>query len=126
MSTAIPSPADAIMDRRVYQAGQVVFEEGDSANSAYIIRSGAVDIVKRTPAETIVLVTLKANQAFGELALIDGSPRSATAIATEMTELMVIPAAKFQAKMDALDPFMRIWVQFLKHRILDLSSRVTE
>lgn len=126
MSQAPTEPADAIMDRRIYQAGQVVFEEGDSANSAYIIRSGAIDIVKRTPSDTIVLVTLRANQAFGELALIDGSPRSATAIASEMTELMVISAARFQAKMDALDPFMRIWVEFLKHRILDLSSRVTE
>ncbi len=126
MSKPNASPADAIMDRRIYQADQVIFEEGDAANAAFVIRSGSVLIVKRTPTENIVLVRLVANQAFGELALIDGSPRSATAIAAEMTELMVIPAAKFQAKMDGLDPFMRTWVQFLKHRILDLSSRVVE
>lgn len=118
--------ADSIQDRRIYQADQVIFEEGGPANAAFIIRSGSVLIVKRTATENIVLVKLGPSQAFGELALIDGSPRSATAIAAEMTELMVVPAAKFQAKMDGLDPFMRTWVQFLKHRILDLSSRVLE
>ena len=109
-----------------YQTGQVIFEEGDPANSAFMILSGSVMIVKRTQAEDVVLTTLKANQAFGELALIDGTRRSATAIAAVATKLAVVPAARFQAKMDALDPFMRAWVQFLKHRILDLSSRVTE
>ncbi|MBF0166967.1 MAG: cyclic nucleotide-binding domain-containing protein [Alphaproteobacteria bacterium] len=109
-----------------YKKGQVIFEEGDAANSAFMILSGSVMIVKRTAAEDVLLTTLKANQAFGELALIDGTKRSATAIAALDTKLAVVPAAKFQAKMDALDPFMRAWVQFLKHRILDLSSRVAE
>ncbi|MBI5166075.1 MAG: cyclic nucleotide-binding domain-containing protein [Magnetospirillum sp.] len=117
---------DTVFDRRVYQADQVIFEEGDAANSAYIVRSGSVRIVKRTSGDPVVLTTLTANQAFGELALIDNSPRSATAIAAEMTELMMIPASKFQAKMESLDPFMRTWVHFLKHRILDLSSRLAE
>ena len=111
---------------QAYLPGQVIFEEGDAADCAYMIRSGSVQIVKRTASETIVLTTLTINQAFGELALLDRSPRSATAIAAEATELAVVPAVKFQAKMDALDPFMRTWVQFLKHRILDLSSRVVE
>jgi CRP-like cAMP-binding protein len=111
---------------QIYQANQVIFEEGDPANCAFMIRSGTVQIVKRTPSENVVLTTLTAGQAFGELALIDRSPRSATAIAGETTELAVVSAAKFQAKMDALDPFMQAWVQFLKHRILDLSSRVVE
>lgn len=109
-----------------YQAGQVIFEEGEAASSAFMILAGSVKIVKRTAGEDVLLTTLKANQAFGELALIDGSKRSATAIAALDTKLAVVPAAKFQAKMDALDPFMRAWVQFLKHRILDLSSRVAE
>lgn len=119
-------PADSGMDCQVYQADQVIFEEGDPAETAYMIRSGAVLIVKRSPGGDAVLVKLGPSQAFGELALIDGSPRSAAAIAAERTELIVIPAAKFHSKMGALDPFMRTWVAFLKHRILDLSSRMVE
>jgi CRP-like cAMP-binding protein len=114
------------LDRRVFAAGEVIFEEGDPSGVAFIIKTGSVQIVKRTQAENIVLTTLKASQAFGELSLIDNSPRSATAIAAEPTELMVVTADKFQARITGMDPFMKNWVLFLKHRILDLSGRVEE
>jgi CRP/FNR family transcriptional regulator, cyclic AMP receptor protein len=123
MSSETPQPS---ADLRVFQADEVIFEEGDPADCAYMIRSGSVLIVKRTPVENIVFVKLLPNQAFGELALMDNTPRSATAIAAEQTEVMVITAPKFLAKIEALDPFMRNWFRYLKHRILDLSSRVEE
>ncbi|RAU22832.1 hypothetical protein CU669_05440 [Paramagnetospirillum kuznetsovii] len=126
MSTVNPEAMEAMLDRLVFQAGDIIFEEGDPSETAFIIRSGAVDIVKRNPGGDVVLVRLTAPKAFGELSLIDNSPRSAAAIAAEKTELMVITAEKFKAKISGLDPFMHNWVLFLKHRILDLSSRVEE
>ena len=126
MKPANADSMESMLDRRVYPADAVIFEEGDPSGTAFIIKSGAVRIVKRTETGMIVLVTLTAPKAFGELSLIDNTPRSATAIAAEPTELMVITADKFQAKIAGMDPFMRDWVRFLKHRILDLSGRVEE
>ena len=117
---------EAMLDRRVIEAGQVIFEEGDASDTAFIIKSGAVNIVKRNQTGDVLLVKLTAPKAFGELSLIDNTPRSAAAIAAERTELLVITADKFKAKISGLDPFMRDWVLFLKHRILDLSGRVEE
>jgi CRP-like cAMP-binding protein len=126
MTQAAPQSLDKQLDHLVFEAGQVIFEEGDKSETAFIIRSGAVRIVKRNQTGDVVLVTLTAPKAFGELSLIDNSPRSAAAIAAERTELMVITADKFKAKIAGLDPFMRDWVLFLKHRILDLSARVED
>jgi CRP-like cAMP-binding protein len=116
-----------VLDRRSYQTGEVIFDEGSVAKTAFIIRKGSVNIVKRSiTGGQVILTTLVANQAFGELALLDNTPRSASAVAAEPTELLVIPAEKFLSRMDAMDPFMRNWFMVLKHRILDLSSRIAD
>lgn len=126
MKALNPESMENQLDQLVFEPGQVIFEEGDPSETAFIIRSGSVRIVKRNQTGDVVLVTLTAPKAFGELSLIDNTPRSAAAIAAERTELMVITANKFKAKIAGLDPFMRDWVLFLKHRILDLSGRVQD
>ena len=126
MSTTKNTPSASGSDILRFEANQIIFEEGDAADCAYMIRSGSVLIVKRNPGADVVLVQLKPNQAFGELALIDKTPRSAAAVAAEPTELMVVTAANFLAKIAALDPFMSNWFRFLKHRILDLSDQVEQ
>lgn len=61
--------------------GAVVFKEGDTARSLGIIVRGSIDIIKDHKRVT----TLKSSQTFGEMALIDGEPRSATGVAAEDT-----------------------------------------
>jgi CRP-like cAMP-binding protein len=57
-----------------FAAGDVVFAEGDKGDVMYVVRSGEVDIVKNNK----VMETLGPGGVFGEMALIDGSPRVAT------------------------------------------------
>jgi len=73
--------------------GEVVFKEGDTAKELYVIQSGQVEIQLGNR----VLDTLESNDLFGEMALIDGTLRSATAIAK--TEVALVPMSKkdFQA-----------------------------
>lgn len=94
--------------------GQVIFEEGDRGNSVFVVEAGAVDIVKTNDDEDeITLATLKAGAMFGEMAIIDGSPRMATAIANGNAVLLRIPAELLQQKLDKFDPFMQALVRIL-------------
>ena len=76
--TSEPSPAD--VHGRDFPAGAVVFEEGDPGSRMYVIQSGAVRVLKRVGAREIELARLGAGEAFGEMALLEGRPRSATAV----------------------------------------------
>jgi SulP family sulfate permease len=68
--------------------GQVLFREGDPGESLYLIARGAVEIsVMTDETRRSRIVTMAAGSTFGELALLDGQPRSATAIAAEPTVL---------------------------------------
>ncbi|MEE2998371.1 MAG: HlyD family type I secretion periplasmic adaptor subunit [Pseudomonadota bacterium] len=70
--------------KNFYPKGGYVFREGESADYAYILKEGTVEIVKTAADGDLVLVTLsEPNTIFGEMALIDGEPRSAGARAAE-------------------------------------------
>ena len=75
-----------------YTDGEYIFREGESAVFAYIVKSGYVEITKRSAAGEQVLAELAPPTIFGEMALIDGNPRSAGArakgdtVVTEVTE----------------------------------------
>ena len=72
-------------------AGTVVFEAGDAAHEMFGIVEGEIEI--RTADR--VIRTLGADDVFGEMALVDSSPRSATAVATKDTVLAVIDQHRF-------------------------------
>ena len=74
------------IDAQSFKAGGVIFREGDEARELFVIKSGQVriQIGNRTVAE------LGADSIFGEMALIDNEPRSATAIAATDVELVAV------------------------------------
>ena len=76
---------------RSVRAGEVIFKEGDEAHQLFAIKSGevAIQLGNRTLAE------LPANSIFGEMALIDDAPRSATAVAKTDVELVAISEKQF-------------------------------
>lgn len=80
------------------RAGETIIKEGDLGNEMYIVYSGAVEIRKRTRAGdnyTVVILKAEYNVFFGELALIDDDKRSATVVATEDSEFLVITKEDF-------------------------------
>jgi uncharacterized membrane protein len=69
----------------VYEAGAVIFQQGEEGSSLFVIEDGSVDISHGEGKGHVVLATLFPGQYFGELSLFDGAPRSATATAVQKT-----------------------------------------
>ncbi|SRR5579884_570606 len=76
----------ALMQRRSYKRGQVIFHQDDPGTAAYVIESGCVKVVLLSAeGDEVVLRVLTSGEVFGELALLTGRPRSASVIAVEDT-----------------------------------------
>jgi CRP/FNR family transcriptional regulator, cyclic AMP receptor protein len=76
---------------RTYRDQATLFLENMPGEVMYIVKSGSVDLSKRTPSgEDKVFVTLPAGEFFGEMSLIDESPRSASATVRDGGELIVL------------------------------------
>ena len=92
---------------RRFRRGETVFHVGDPGDALFIVMSGSIKIT--LPADSgdeAILATLRPGDFFGELALLDGAPRSATAIAIEATETYVLPRDRFR-DLIATEPVMR-------------------
>ena len=93
---ALAACAERLRVRR-FRRGETIFHQGDPGDSLFIIESGAVKIVLPSPEgeEGAIIATLGRGDFFGELALLDGAPHSATAAAVEPTQALVLGRATF-------------------------------
>ena len=114
------------LTRKTVPPGTIIFQEGDVANCAYLLKSGQIEITTYREDKQVLLTTIQPNQLFGELALIDGEPRSATATATAPSEILFIRPDDIERHLEGLDDFMKYWVEYLTQRIRDLSKRVKD
>lgn len=78
------------------ETGEILFEEGEAGDAFYIVADGAVEIVKSGPNGEEKLAVRRAGEAFGEMALIDDAPRSATARAAEPARLILVDRESFR------------------------------
>src|SRR5580693_7157729 len=79
-----------------YETSEVIFEEGSVGHELFVVLDGKVDIVKQSGAGRTRIITLGKGEFFGEMAVIDGSARSASAIAAAPnTRVMRINHARF-------------------------------
>jgi CRP-like cAMP-binding protein len=78
-----------------FEDGDIVFHSGDTADYAYVIMEGAVDIITETESGPIVTFTLSQNQLIGELGVLNNTPRIATLVAHGDLLAMKITAEMF-------------------------------
>lgn len=81
-----------LSDTRHFKQGEVIFREGDAPGALYIIKAGIVEISRGVGDDKIVLAERAGGEVFGEMALVDNQPRSATA--TAQTDLYVFEVSE--------------------------------
>jgi CRP/FNR family transcriptional regulator, cyclic AMP receptor protein len=96
LSATTVQQVSALAVRRFYEEGALVFSQGDPGDALYGVVTGRIRISASTrEGKEMFLNIMEPGDTFGEIALLDGNPRTATASATATCELMIIPRAHF-------------------------------
>jgi CRP/FNR family cyclic AMP-dependent transcriptional regulator len=118
--------ADLPRFRQKYRKSEIIFEEGSTGSEMYLIHSGRVSLsVKQKEAERVPLVVLAPGDFFGEMALVDDSPRSATASAIEDgTELIIVDRTRFLFMVRQQPEFALSLMHTLCQRLREMDKRL--
>jgi CRP/FNR family transcriptional regulator len=93
---------------RRFRRGETIFHQGDPGDALFVMASGSVKVVlpSEEGAEPAIVAILGPGEFFGELAILDGAPHSATIVAVEATETLVLHRDAFVDLVDS-DPGLR-------------------
>ncbi|MCP4252570.1 MAG: cyclic nucleotide-binding domain-containing protein [Candidatus Scalindua sp.] len=109
----------------VFKEGEVIFkEEEDGGMEMYFIDSGRVSIVKKVGDTDITLTTLDEGDFFGEMSLITGSKRSASAVAQSKCKLHTMDKETFEFNLTNNIDFMRKIIETLAHRLEETDTNL--
>jgi CRP/FNR family cyclic AMP-dependent transcriptional regulator len=112
--------------RQRYRESEIIFEQGSTGSEMYLIHRGKVLLsVRQDETQKVALVVLGPGDFFGEMALVDDSPRSATASAVEDdTELIVIDRVRFLFMVRQQPEFALSLMHTLCRRLRDMDKRL--
>ncbi len=103
--------------------GEVLFKDGDRGDEMYLIKSGKIRISKSAGEVEKTLAVLKEGDFFGEMSVIDGSPRSATATAIEPAELVIFDREVFMNQVRE-NPLIEYVLHTLIRRLRDADEQI--
>jgi CRP/FNR family cyclic AMP-dependent transcriptional regulator len=116
-----------LMRRRRFRRNEVIFHQGDIGDSLQVVASGGVKIVlPSTEGDEAIIASLKPGDFFGELALLDSSPRSTTATALEPTETLALPRDQFLRLIEEDADLVRALLHALAEELRRLTGHVEE
>ena len=118
--------ADMAVTREL-AAGQILFSKGDPGDALYGVMSGRIRISAGAPSgKEVVLNTIEAGEVFGEIALLDGRPRTADAVAAVHSELMRIQRRDFIHYMESEPRLATHLLEMLCQRVRATSELVED
>ncbi len=125
--------ADALADvagrlrRRSFRRNEVIFHQGDPGDSLHVVNAGSVKILlPSSEGEEAIIATLRPGDFFGELSLLDGAPRSATAVALEPAETLELPRKAFMELLDNDTGLRDALLAGLAHELRRVTGQVEE
>ncbi len=111
---------------RDYAEGEIIFKEGDEGDRMYVIQSGRVQITKKTSSGDLTIATLGKGEIFGEMALFDRLPRSATAAALDEARILSIDKKKLFQTIDRDPTLVLKTLESMSRRIRRLDEEFTK
>ena len=109
-----------------YQPGQEIVRQGDTGVGAFIIRSGKVEVVQDRQGHQHKLAELKSGDVFGEMALLDEFPRSATCRAVEPTTCLGIQRWHFRGILESHPQIALALLPMLTRRVRNAEHMLPE
>lgn len=107
-----------LMRLRTIRKGEVLFRKGDEGTALYLIVAGSLKIVRQSrTGDEVILALLGSGDFCGEMALLDGFPRSADAVAAEETRLLVLGRQDFLSYVMNNEPAVRAILAALSARL---------
>jgi hypothetical protein len=113
----------AYCENKTVDAGQVVFAEGDFGDAMYIVRQGAINIFKKDLLGDVRIAEIRPGGLVGEMALVDGKPRSANVRASEASRLLSLSRASY-GELKKTHP--QVATKFQDELLLLISSRLRQ
>lgn len=109
---------------RRYHDGQIVCKQGAHGDEMYVVRSGKVRIFATDAGHETTLAVLGPHEFFGEMSLLTGDPRAASAAAQGDVEITVIDQVTFNRLVG--DPLVHDMLARMSHRIRDVDAELTK
>jgi CRP-like cAMP-binding protein len=117
----------AITTRKRFPSGTAVFFQDDPADSLYVVLSGSAKVFRTSEdGRDRILMILRGGDAFGELAMIEGLPRSATVQTLEDTEMLAVSRKEFEAFARAHPDFLWKLLQGMAERVRKINEDVLD
>ncbi len=116
-----------IMVPRTFKSGDAIIEEGDQGAGVFVVTSGKVEVVRGAESDKVqVLNTLGPGDFFGEMALIEGFPRSATVRCLEDTECLAMTRWDFRAELTSHAEIALAVLEAVVRRLREADARLSE
>jgi CRP/FNR family transcriptional regulator len=110
-----------------YEKGELLFSEGDAATSFYVVCAGRAKVFKMTPAgKDVILEIFGVGHPLGAVAVYEGRPFPASAMALEQTTCVLIPRQSFFALVERHPSLVRGLLLGLTRRLVELTNRIAE
>lgn len=113
------------LDKRFIGMGSTLFHQGEAGDSIYIVESGKLELFSSsTEGKRQALAVLEEGDTLGEMALLTGEPRSATAVAATDVVLYVIDKETFERLIDEQAAISRYFIRLLSQRLITTNERL--
>jgi CRP-like cAMP-binding protein len=115
------------MRPRRFNTDQTIFMQGDTGDCMYLLLEGTIKVVSETPSgREVTLTLLGPGSFFGDMALLDGEPRSASTYAVEPAQALVLHRSDFFSFLDHTPGAARSLLGFLSQRLRHANARIQD
>jgi CRP/FNR family transcriptional regulator, cyclic AMP receptor protein len=112
---------------QTYPKGRVIFSEGDPGEAFYLLLAGEVKVFRLgANGQELILAWLQAGDFFGEMALFDGRPRSASVMTTEASTLLILYKQELLTLLKTSGTMLSKCLMVLSNRLRDTDEKVTD